>query len=91
MQRAHPLLCSERGAVGGVSINRQTGMCRLCTERCHLEQERAFAELLERERAEAEGGEEVERLRRERNALRQQNSRTCRKYGLPTRRLRGKG
>ena len=85
------VLDRAEGGAAGVTINRQTGMCRRCTERFHLEQERAFAELLERERAEAEGGEEVERLRRERDALRQQNSRTCRKYGLPTRRQRGKG
>ena len=83
-------VCPECGAVG-VSINRQTRMCPRCTEWFHLEQERAFAEQLERERLEAEGGAEVERLRRERDALRQQNSRTCRKYGLPTRRQRGKG
>ena len=36
-------------------------------------------------------GAEVERPRRERDALRQQNSRTCRKYGLKSRRQRGKG
>ena len=83
------MVCPECGAVG-VSINRQTKMCPRCTERFHLEQERAFAELLERERAEAEGGAEVERLHRERDALRQQNSRTCRKYGLKSRRQRGK-
>ena len=46
-----------------------------------------MSEVLDR----AEGGAVVERLRRERDALRQQNSRTCRKYGLPTRRQRGKG
>ena len=32
-------VCPQCGAVG-VKINRQTGMCRLCTERYHLEQER---------------------------------------------------
>lgn len=65
-------VCPSCGAVG-VVINRQTGLCRLCTERYHLEQERAFAEVLERER----------------DAQRQRNSRTCRRYGLPSRRARG--
>ena len=60
-------------------------------KRFHLEQERAFAELLERERLAAEGGAEIEWLHRERDALRQQNSRTCRKYGLKSRRQRGNG
>lgn len=80
-------VCPECGAVG-VNINRQTGLCRLCTERYHLEQERAFNEQLERERAAAEESAEVEAVRRERDALRQRNSRLCRKYGLKTRRQR---
>ncbi|MDY3291421.1 MAG: hypothetical protein SOX20_00600 [Parolsenella sp.] len=58
----------------GVKINRQTGMCPLCTERYHLEQERAFNEQLERER----------------DKMRQRNSRLCRKYGLKGRRERGR-
>lgn len=65
-------VCPDCGAVG-VVINRQTGLCRPCTERYHLEQERAFAEVLERER----------------NARRQRNSRTCRRHGLKSRRTRG--
>lgn len=81
-------VCPECGAVG-VMINRQTGMCRLCTERYHLEQERAFNELLERERAEAEDPAELEAVRRERDAMRQRNSRLCRRYGLKSRRQRG--
>ena len=82
-------VCPECGAVG-VKINRQTGFCPRCTERYHLEQERAFRDQLERERREAEEGAEIERLHRERKAIRQQSSRTCRKYGLPSRRQRGK-
>lgn len=77
----------ECGAVG-VVINRQTGMRRLCAERYHLEQERAFAEVLERKRAEAEDPERIAEARRERDAQRQRNSRTCRRYGLPSRRAR---
>lgn len=83
-------VCPSCGAVG-VNINRTTGMCRLCSERYHLEQERAFSELLERERAAAEDSAEVEAARRERDRLRKANSRTCRKYGLPSRRERGMG
>lgn len=80
-------VCPECGAVG-VVINRQTGMCRLCTERYHLEEERAFNEQLEREREIIESGGEMEELRRERDKLRQRNSRLCRKYGLPGKRER---
>lgn len=74
-------VCPQCGAVG-VKINRQTGMCPLCTERFHLEQERAFNEQLERERAHAEESAELEAVRRERDRMRQRNSRLCRKYGL---------
>lgn len=74
-------VCPSCGAVG-VKINRQTGMCPLCTERYHLEQERAFNEQLERERAACEESVELEEVRRERDMMRQRNSRLCRKYGL---------
>lgn len=80
-------VCPGCGAVG-VNLNRQTGLCRRCTEEYHLECERAFAELLEAERAAAEGGPEVDAARRERDRLRQRNSRMCRKYGLKSRRER---
>lgn len=80
-------VCPSCGAVG-VKINRQTGMCPLCTERYHLEQERAFNEQLERERALAEDSAELAAVRRERDRLRQANSRLCRKYGLKGRRER---
>lgn len=78
-------VCPECGAVG-VMLNRQTGMCRLCSERYHLEQERAFNEQLEREREAVENGVTIEEIRRERDRLRQRNSRLCRKYGLPGKR-----
>ncbi len=73
--------CPECGAIG-VRLNRQTGMCAGCTELMHVEEERAFNELLEAEAASAENGDELERLRREYAALRQRNSRLCRKHGL---------
>lgn len=80
-------VCPSCGAVG-VKINRQTGVCPLCTERCHLEQERAFNEQLERERAACEESAELADVRRERDMMRQRNSRLCRKYGLKGRRER---
>ena len=83
-------VCPECGAVG-VGLNRQTGMCRMCTERFHLEQERAFNEQLEAERAAAEDPAAVADVRRERDRLRQRNSRLCRKYGLAGRRGRDLG
>lgn len=80
-------VCPECGAVG-VMINRQTGLCRRCTENYHLEQERAFNEQLERERRAAEESSEIDEVRRERDKMRQRNSRLCRRYGLPSRRDR---
>lgn len=85
---ARMTVCPGCGAVG-VNINRSTGLCRRCSERYHLEQERAFREILEAERAEAEDEAKIAEIRRERDRLRQQNSRTCRKYGLRSRRQRG--
>ena len=72
--------CPECGTLG-VRLNRQSGICARCTERQHVEEERAFHELL---LAEARGacGDEVDELRREYVALRQKNSRLCRKHGL---------
>ena len=61
-------VCPECGAAG-VRINHQTGMCPLCTEKYHLEQERTFREQLERERAEIEASGELEATRRERDGL----------------------
>lgn len=59
-----------------------------CTERYHLEQERAFNEQLERERTHAEESAELDEVRRKRDMMRQRNSRLCRKYGLKGRRER---
>ena len=80
-------VCPSCGAAG-VNINRQTGMCRRCTEEYHLEQERAFNEQLERERVEAEEAADIDDVRRERDRLRQANSRLCRRHGLKGRRER---
>ena len=74
-------VCPSCGAVG-VRLNRQTGLCPLCTERQHVEEERAFNELLEAEAAHAEGSPEIEELRREYDKLRQRNARLCKRHGL---------
>ena len=74
-------VCPECGAAG-VRINRVSGMCPLCTERQHVEEERAFGELLAAEAAGCEEGPALDAARREYARLRQQNSRTCRKFGL---------
>lgn len=80
-------VCPECGLVG-VKLNRQSGMCRRCTEKMHLAEEISFNELLQREREEAAGGADADEIARERAAMRQRNSRLCRKYGLPSRRDR---
>ncbi|NGM17426.1 hypothetical protein GMI70_05330 [Eggerthellaceae bacterium zg-893] len=73
--------CPECGRIG-VHLNRQSGMCARCTEFMHVEEERAFNELLQAEAEDAENGRLIEELRREYAALRQRNSRLCRKHGL---------
>lgn len=82
-------VCPKRGRVG-LTLNRQTELCPLCTDRYHLKQEWAFNKQLERERAEVEASGELEAAQRERDRLRQRNSRLCRKYGLKSRRERKK-
>ncbi len=82
--------CPGCGAVGA-ALNRQTGLCPLCTEKYHLEQERAFNAQLEAERAAAEDPAAVAAVRRERDMMRKRNSRLRRKYGLAGRKGRDLG
>jgi hypothetical protein len=79
--------CPECHALG-VSINRQSGMCRRCTEEAHVAEEEAFNQLLEAEAAGCDGGPEYEELHRRWAQLRQQNSRLRRKHGLKGKRER---
>lgn len=83
-------VCPECGVVG-VRLNRQSGMCPKCTELMHLNEEIAFNEILQAEREEAADDEVIAGIRRERDKMRQRNSRLCRKYGLKTRRQRRQG
>lgn len=80
--------CPECHAVG-VRINRQSGMCPLCTARAHVAEEEAFRDLLAMEAEGCEEGSELDEARRRYAALRQANSRTCRRHGLPGKRGRG--
>lgn len=82
-------VCPDCGVVG-IRLNRQTGLCPACTERMHLAEEVAFNEILRREAEEKSGEAEVAVIRRERDRMRKQNSRLCRKHGLKTRRERKK-
>ena len=79
--------CPECHALG-VSINRQSGMCRRCTEEAHVAEEEAFNQLLEAEAAGCDGGPEYEELHRRWAQLRQKNSRLMRKHGLKGKRER---
>ena len=51
----------------------------------------AFNEILQREREEKADEAEAAAIRRERDRMRQRNSRLCRKYGLKSRRDRRDG
>jgi len=73
--------CPECGAVG-VRLNHISGMCARCTEEAHVEEERAFRDLLELEAHGCDEGPEIEAARREWARLRQRNSRTRRAFGL---------
>ena len=75
-------VCPDCGVVG-LRVNRQTGLCPRCTERLHLEEATAFNDLLIEERLEAEGTM-TDEMRRGYDAMRQRNSRLCRKHGLKT-------
>ncbi|MDO4538907.1 MAG: hypothetical protein Q4B54_12155 [Coriobacteriales bacterium] len=75
-------VCPDCGVVG-LRLNRQTGFCPRCTERLHLEEATAFNDLLIEERMEAEGAM-TDEMRWEYDAMRQRNSRLCRKYGFKT-------
>ena len=79
--------CPMCGAIG-VHLNRQTGLCRGCNESYRLEEERVYHEQLELERWEAEEGPDIERVMKEREALRQRNARLRRKYHLKDKRSR---
>ena len=85
--KAQPV-CPDCGVVG-VRLNRQSGLCPKCTELMHLNEEIAFNEILQEEREAATDEASIADIRRERDKMRQRNSRLCRKYGLPTRRERG--
>ena len=50
-------VCPECGVVG-VRLNRQSGLCPMCTEMMHLNEEIAFNETLQREREEKAGADE---------------------------------
>ena len=83
-------VCPECGVVG-LRLNRQSGMCPKCTELMHLNEEIAFNEILQAEREEAADEGAIAGIRRERDKMRQRNSRLARKYGLKTRRERSQG
>ena len=80
-------VCPECGAIG-VHINRQSGMCPICTERGHIAEEQAYNELLQLEAARCESGPELEEAKRKYAQLRQANSRLSREHGLPGKRKR---
>ncbi|MBQ9001003.1 MAG: hypothetical protein IJ087_04035 [Eggerthellaceae bacterium] len=83
-------VCPECGVVGW-RLNRQSGLCTNWTEILRLNEARAFNEILEAEREAASDAGAIEALKRENAMVRKRNSRTCKKYGLPTMRERQRG
>ena len=83
-------VCPDCGAVG-VVLNKRSGLCARCTELMHLREGVAFSEILAWEREEAAEGPGIEQVSRERDRIRQQNARTCEKFGLATMRERKHG
>lgn len=79
--------CPGCGALG-LRLNRQTGMCAVCSEKLHLAESIAFNDVLMEERLEIADEQDIEQLRRENASMRQRNSRLCREYGLATMRER---
>ena len=80
-------VCPECGAIG-VHINRQSGMCRRCTELAHVAEEEAYNKLLKLEAEGCESGPEIEEAKRRYAQLRQANSRLSRAHGLAGKRER---
>ena len=83
--------CPECGAVG-VTLNRRSGMCAVCTEMQHIREGMAFEEVLLREcQIAATGADKVEEAKRDRAKMRQRHKRICEKYGLPNLRQHRRG
>ncbi|WP_232202834.1 hypothetical protein [Olsenella sp. oral taxon 809] len=73
--------CPECGLLVN-HLNRQTGLCPRCSALLHVEEERAYNDILEGEIREAEA--ECVNAEREYATLRQRNARLCRQHGLAT-------
>ena len=69
-------------------VNRLTGMCPRCSAYYRVQEEIAFSEAIERERIEHLNGPSLEEARRDYHNLRQQNRRTCEKYGFDVKAMR---
>jgi ribosomal protein L37AE/L43A len=70
------------------SVNRLSGMCPRCSAYYRVQEEIAFSEAIERERMEHLNGPSLEEAKHEYHKLRQQNRRTCEKYGLDVKAMR---
>lgn len=69
-------------------VNRLTGMCPRCSAYYRVQEELAFSEAIERERMEHLNGPSLEEAKRDYHNLRQQNRRTCEKYGFDAKAMR---
>lgn len=85
LQRRHQ--CPECGCFVE-QVNRLTGMCPRCSAYYRVQEEVAFSEAIERERMEHLNGPSLEEAKRDYHNLRQQNRRTCEKYGFDVKSMR---
>lgn len=76
-------ICPECGRVG-YPLNRLTGLCPICSTEARTEQHKQFQKVLRMEVRRIEDDPDYKRAVREGNRVRQQNSRICKKYGLPS-------
>jgi len=86
------VVCPECGRKAA-RLNYETGLCKACNERYRAEEQRLLNIQIVKEIRSIENGGDYEYIanKRRHDAIRQENSRLCRKHGLPGMRERKRG
>jgi len=76
-----------------VRLNSETGLCKACNERFRAEEQRLLNVQIIKEIRSIENGSDYEYIvnKRRHDSIRQENSRLCRRHGLPGMRDRKRG